>query len=100
MKKLKMFAIILIVGIAIFQMAYLSSCQKKAQPDKISSQTVELLGMKLDAVNIEDYKGQSLNKNSQLERDDLLVKNSFYADLVNDNFTTLLNKLKIELKVT
>jgi hypothetical protein len=98
MKKIKIFAALLVLGVTLFQVtAYLSSCQKKVVSEEIEATKLNLLGSQFDAVNISDYSTTNASKNVGLSRDENLVKNSLYADLVNNTFTTLLTKLKSEI---
>lgn len=98
MKKIKIFAALLVLGVTLFQVtAYLSSCQKKVVSEEIEASKLNLLGSQFDAVNISDYSNTNLNRNAGLTRDENLVRNSLYADLVNNNFTTLFSKLKSDI---
>jgi hypothetical protein len=98
MKKNQIYAALVFLGIAFFQVTlYLSSCQKKPSLEKVASSKIELFSKQFEAVNILDSKNTP-PKNLQLpSEDEILTQNSLYADLVNNSFETLLLQIQSEL---
>jgi hypothetical protein len=98
MKKNLVYVVLMLLLVVLVPASiYLSSCQKNSFSDEKTSDVIKIFNIRLEAVNILDLSA-STQKNEPISKDEILTKNSIYADLVNNSFSSLLNLIKDELR--